>query len=206
MKAQQANIFSRSTLSRFRHNAFTLIELLVVVAVILVLVGISLKVMSIVNVKTGTARTLFVLEQTRNALDAYYSTVGTYPNTLDTKYDRLNGNTNSWGFDASLDPNIPNIKGLTYYLGYEPNPRAASWQKFASTVIVSGASHTNKPSTKPGFDKIITTNTVNTIVDGWGTEIIYTPTTNCDGFSLYSAGPDGNPNTKIDNIGIDKNE
>ena len=37
MKAQQANIFSRSTLSRFRHNAFTLIELLVVIAIIAIL-------------------------------------------------------------------------------------------------------------------------------------------------------------------------
>jgi prepilin-type N-terminal cleavage/methylation domain-containing protein len=202
MKMHDEEIINSSLSCRLRQCAFTLIELLVVIAVILILMGISLKMMSIVSNKTGISKTLFVLEQTRNALDAYYAAVGTYPNTTAIPYDRFIGNTNSWGFDAS--GTIPEVKGLSYYIGYEAHPRAASWQKFATTVIVDVGSYTNAVS-KPGFDKIVTTNKVNSIRDAWGHDIVYTPNANCDGYVLSSLGLDGQTNT-ADDIGITKNE
>jgi prepilin-type N-terminal cleavage/methylation domain-containing protein len=205
MKMHDEEILNSSLSCRLRQCAFTLIELLVVIAVILILMGISLKMMSIVSNKTGISKTLFVLEQTRNALDAYYATVGSYPNTTDIRYDRFAGSTNSWGFDASAEVKKYEKYGLTYYIGYEAHPRAASWQKFASTVIGSGGSHTNRPIPKIGFDTIITTNTVNTICDAWGREIVYVPNASCDGYVLSSLGLDGQTNT-ADDIGITKNE
>lgn len=190
---------------RSRGSAFTLIELLVVVAVILVLMGISLKMMSVVSAKTGTARTLYVLEQTRNALDAYYSTMGVYPNTTAIQYDRLK-DVGSYTFD--IKPFVKEVLGLSYYLGFEPHPRAASWQKFAMNVnpavIVGVGSHTNPP-VFDGANKIITTNIVNSILDAWGREVVYTPSTNCDGYTLYSKGLDGQAGT-VDDIGITKLE
>ena len=189
--------------SRRSLASFTLIELLVVVAVILILFGISLKMMNVVGRKTATAKTLYVLEQTRNALDAYYTTIGSYPNTTDIIYDHCVGNSPA-GFDISGQ--IKETLGLTYYLGYEPNDRADSWQKFAKTVIGGAGSHTNPPVTKVGFDSVLSTNSVESIKDGWGKDIVYVPNPNCDGYIVYSAGPDGNANTTVDNIGIDKNE
>ena len=190
-----------------RCRAFTLIEILVVVAIILILMGISLKMMSTVNSKTGVAKTLYVLEQTRNALESYYSTVGAYPNTLDIRYDRCTDDRSKWAFDASSS--IKEIKGLTYYLGYEPNARAASWRKFvinvSPAVIVPLKDHTNSPAIKVGFDPIISTNKVNSILDAWDQEIIYVPNANSDGYVLSSKGPDGVAGT-VDDIGITKNE
>jgi prepilin-type N-terminal cleavage/methylation domain-containing protein len=186
-----------------KSRAFTLIELLVVVAVILILFGISLKVMSVVNRKTATAKTLYVLEQTRNALDAYFASVGSVPNTTVIKYDRVVGQSAA-GFDVSEKLKDFEVRGLSYYLGYESRDRSDSWQKFAKTVIGGVGSHTNPPIVKVGFDAVMTTNSVDSIRDGWGREIVYLPNADCDGYTLYSQGPD--TSTGIDDIGIDKNE
>ena len=205
MKAQGAKTRSGCSTSSSYRRAFTLIELLVVVAVILVLMGISLKMMSVVSTKTGKARTLYVLEQTRNALDSYYSTMGVYPNTTAIKYDRLK-EIGSYTFD--IKSYVKEELGLTYYLGYEIHPRAASWQKFVMNVnpavIVGVGSHTNPPVFY-GANKFITTNTVDSIRDAWGRDVVYTPNTNCDGYTLYSMGMDGQAGT-VDDIGITKNE
>ena len=189
------------------HRAFTLIELLVVIAVILILVGISLKMMAVVTNKTGTAKTLYVLEQTRNALDAYQVSVGSVPNTTAIKYDYFNGGgKDKWTFDASAQVRGFETYGLSYFIGYDTsNPRYASWQKFARAVIVSGGIHTNRPITSAGSDKIVTTNNVVTISDAWDREIRYQPNPNCDGYVIWSVGPDGISGTK-DDIGITKNE
>jgi prepilin-type N-terminal cleavage/methylation domain-containing protein len=197
------------TIKRPRRGAFTLIELLVVIAVILILLGISLKMMSVVTRKSGIAKTLYVLEQTRNALEAYYATVGSYPNTTTNSYECCTGQSSA-GFDASAKIKANEVYGLTYYLGYQPLPRAASWQKFVRNVnpavISTVGSHTNGMINEVGFDGIMTTNSVMAIRDAWDHNIIYFPNATCDGYTLYSAGPDGNANTTIDNIGLDKNE
>jgi prepilin-type N-terminal cleavage/methylation domain-containing protein len=208
MNTVDAGISKCRLLGSLQRRAFTLIELLVVIAVILILLGISLKMMSIVSNKTGTAKTLYVLEQTRNALDAYYSTVGSYPNTTVIKYDRYDGGGKaSWGFDASSY--ITNVIGLTYYIGYESHPRAASWQKFvmnvSPAVITIVGSHTNPPVSMPGFDAITSTNLVSSIRDAWDRDVVYMPNASCDGYTLSSKGLDGISGT-ADDIGITKSE
>lgn len=186
----------------FSGKGFTLIELLVVVAVILILLGISLKVMNVVGRKTATARTLYVLEQTRNALDAYYASVGSYPNTTTVKYKHNVGNS-PMDFDASAELKAFEVKGLTYYIGYESRPRSETWQKFSRTVIGNVGGGTNPPIKKVGFSPVKSTNSVESINDGWNQEIIYDHNENCDGYTIYSKGPTGDP---ADDVGIDKNE
>jgi hypothetical protein len=56
-----------------------------------------------------------------------------------------------------------------------------------------------------GFDGIITTNDVYGIWDAWDRSIGYEPNANCDGYILWSNGPDGVRNTK-DDLGIAQNE
>jgi len=192
------------------HRAFTLIELLVVIAVILILVGISLKMMAVVTNKTGTAKTLYVLEQTRNALEAYSAAVGSYPNTTVIQYVHCIGRNTS-GVDLSgWISGTNNSYGLSYYLGYEDsNPRYMTWRKFVlgvnPAVIANVGIKTNLPPPMPGFDRIIITNSLESIRDAWDQELIYQPNANCDGYVLFSIGPDGAPGTK-DDIGITKNE
>ena len=205
MKAQGAKTRSGCSTSSSYRRAFTLIELLVVIAVILILFGISLKMMSVVGRKTAAAKTLYVLEQTRNALDAYYTTIGAFPNTTDIIYDHCVGQSAA-GFDVSAEIKKFEKLGLAYYIGYEANDQADSWQKFATTVIGTVSSHTNPPVTKVGFDSVLSTNRVESIRDGWNHDIVYVPNANCDGYTLYSSGPDGDAATTNDNIGIDKNE
>jgi prepilin-type N-terminal cleavage/methylation domain-containing protein len=201
MKAQRAKTRSGCSTSSSYRRAFSLIELLVVVAVILILMGISLKVMSVVSSKAGVAKTLYVLEQTRNALDSYYSTMGVYPNTTYIQYDRLK-DAGSYTFD--IKPHVKEVLGLSYYLGFESHPRAASWQKFAMSVIAGVETYTNAP-VYDGANKIISTNIVDSIRDAWGNDVVYTPNTNSDGYTLYSKGLDGKEGT-TDDIGITKNE
>lgn len=206
MKTGNQRIRCVSSSNRGR-RAFTLIELLVVIAVILILVGISLKMMAVVTNKAGTAKTLYVLEQTRNALDAYHVAVGSVPNVTIIKYDYFNGGgKDKWTFDMSKDVWSNEVYGLSYFIGYDTsNPRYSSWQKFARAVMVSGSIHTNPPISRAWSDKFITTNNVVTILDAWEREIKYQPNPNCDGYTIWSVGPDGVSGTK-DDIGITKNE
>jgi len=194
-----------SLVARRSLASFTLIELLVVVAVILILFSISMKMMGIVGRKAATTKTLYVLEQTRNALDSYFTVMGSYPNTTEIRYDHCVGQSPS-GFDASAEIKKFEKLGLVYYIGYEVNDRADSWQKFATTVINEVGSHTNLPVTKAGFDPVYSSNKVESIQDGWGSDVVYIPNPNSDGYILFSSGPDKNPTTTDDNIGIDKNE
>lgn len=194
---------------RLKHNAFTLIELLVVVAVILVLAGISIKMLSVVTRKAGVSRTLYVLEQTKNALEAYYAVIGSYPATSEMKYDHCVGQSSS-GFDASAQISATEHYGLSYYLGYDnSNARHASWQKFVMganpPVINLVGSHTNSPITKAGFDSIVTTNQVQSIRDAWDHDLSYTPGVGGNGYTLKSSGPDGIAGNS-DDLGVSNNE
>lgn len=189
-------------------GAFTLIELLVVVAVILILAGVSLKMMSVVTRKTGTSKTLYIIEQTRNALDSYCATMGSYPNTTTNQFKGWNRKgSDSWGFD----PNVAQFeeKGLTYFIGFDTShPRYRSWQKFVRDVdppVINYDGPRTNLASMAGFDRIVITNDVYSIRDAWGNQLIYRPNSSCDGYMLWSAGPDG-VSGNADDLGVGKNE
>jgi len=208
MNQDNQNRDIRAMISRRSLASFTLIELLVVIAVILILVGISLKMLSVVTRKAGVSRTLYVLEQTRNALEAYYVAVGSYPNTSEIIYKRSVGQ-NSTAFDISSQLADAEIRGVSFYLGYDTsNPRYATWRKFVmevSPAVIAQVAKTNLLFGKPGFDTITTTNKTDAIADAWSRWLIYRPNANCDGYVLFSLGPDGIPNT-ADDLGVSQNE
>ncbi len=207
MKTSNQRIGFVSSINHGR-RAFTLIELLVVIAVILILVGISLKMLSVVTRKAGVSRTLYVLEQTRNALEAYYVAVGSYPNTSETIYKRSVGQ-NSTSFNISSNLAAAEIRGVSFYLGHDTsNQRYATWRKFVMDVsppVIAPVSKTNVLFGMAGFDTITTTNQTDSITDAWSRGLIYRPNPNCDGYVLFSLGPDGKPNT-ADDLGVSQNE
>jgi len=187
---------------RKRRGSFTLIELLVVVAIILLLLGMSLKIMAIVNRKAATAKTIWILEQVKNALGAYYVAYGSYPPVgfVSYEYERTPG--------ASL-PAIPTnmnwSTGLVYYIYSEakhnPEPEAARWQHYLENIGGKGM----KPySNRVGAAWVFWSNNVHTIADAWGAELRYTAAPpDYQSYQLWSVGADGNnANGGGDDIGV----
>lgn len=191
-----------------RRKAFTLIELLVVVAVILILMGISLKIMGLVSRKTATARTVMVLEQVKNALNAYYAAYGSYPAVYTTKTVTpltLPANPPPTGFNTS--------RGLTAYLmtgrewqdGWAGNanvvgffnPDARQWNHYFKKLVEDGRvwreDVTNSALGGGGASWMDWTNSRVFFRDGWDREIRYQPMTSNDvqGYRLWSLGPNG---------------
>lgn len=189
-----------STGTRYRQRgSFTLVELLVVVAVILVLLGISLKVMSMVNRKAGVARTTWVLEQVKNALGSYYATYGMYPpvKTVGYQYEKT---------PMTSLPAIPAdmyySTGLVYFIfsGTFHNPEAQKWQHYLDGIGSYGqVPHSNKT----GFAWIYWTNSTHTIFDAWDKELRYECLSPYSTYRLWSTGPNqADNNGSVDDIGI----
>lgn len=184
-------------------KAFTLIELLVVVSIILILLGISLKVMSLVNRRGSTARTTWILEQVKNALGAYYSLYGTYPPTdkVTFVYEGL--------MPPPTDVIIPQSElqwstGLVYYIfsGSGHNPEAAPWQHYLAGI--GGTSMDPRTNVTVGAWRGGFTNRIHTIADAWGRTLHYSsPGPDYQRYSLWSDGPNGvNSNGLDDDIGV----
>lgn len=182
--------------------SFTLIELLVVVAIILILAGVSLKIMSLVNRKTATARTLMVLEQVKGALGAYYVAYGAYPNVATV------GSVAPYKLPSTLPPDLKTSRGLTACImsGYTIsdfknypntmaffNQEARRWEYYFDKI--GDRIRTDTPTNKAGAGGSIYTwtNATVTIWDGWDREIKYSPysTNNQQGYRLWSVGADG---------------
>lgn len=176
----------------FRSRAFTLIELLVVVTVVLILAGISMKVMSAAGNKAAVAKTNLVLEQVKNALAGYYLAYGAYPPVSNVK------SVAPYKQPASLlnDPSL--TRGLTAYLltGKEGtaltkayfNPEAAKWEHYLDGIY-SKSTGTN--GVQQGMSMIDVTNMNYTINDGWGNEIKYSsPGPDYQSYTLWSGGGD----------------
>lgn len=203
--------------SRRSLASFTLIELLVVVAIILILMGLTLKVMSMVNRKTATARTLVVLEQVKGALGAYYAAYGSYPNTT------TNASVCEYQMPSTRPPTTHTYKGLTAYIisgtaikklmggGYAGgqntmdylNSEASRWDYYWDKIgdfVYRKSAPTNSAD---GGSMYKFTNLTVVIHDGWGRDIQYCPmtTNNQEGYYLWSIGPDGaNNNRQGDDI------
>jgi prepilin-type N-terminal cleavage/methylation domain-containing protein len=186
-------------LSRRRNPAFTLIELLVVVAIILVLTGIALRIMSLVNRKAGTAATLRVLEQVKNALGAYYSTYGTYPPVTSVAYEYENTPLASL---PDIPPDMHYSTGLVYFIYSDPkhNPEAQRWRHY-----LEGIGWTGSPdySNRVGFAWVFWTNNYHTIWDAWDRELHYECRPPYSSYRLWSDGPDRNNNNGVgDDLGV----
>lgn len=190
-----------------RRSSFTLIELLVVVAIILILVGIALKITGVVGRQGGRARTLWVLEQVKNALGAYYTTYGSYPPVNSVTY--ILPYTDPASLPAVPDGGFGYTTGLVYYLYYVGNhpyhnsdPDAARWAHYLEDI----GGYDMKPmsnKSSSAFTWVFWTNRVHDISDAWGRGLYYSCPSPYQQFRLWSAGPNGrNENGAGDDIGV----
>jgi prepilin-type N-terminal cleavage/methylation domain-containing protein len=203
MKMHDEEIINSYLSCRLRQCAFTLIELLIVIAIILVLSGLTLKVMSMVGNKAGVSKTIMVLEQVKNALASYYSTYGSYPLVNGV------GAQVAYNQPPTLQINTNVSKGLISYLlagklQQNPpypaltlsclNPEAEKWEHYLkglySTRMVTNSSLQNQ-------SMMDYTNMAFTIQDAWDHDIRYTPQPDGQGYTLSSDGPTGVTNDDI---------
>jgi len=205
MKTHNIAVSSRFSSLRFRRGGFTLIELLVVVAVILILVSISMKIMALANRKAGVAKTTYVIEQVKNGLGAFFSEYGVYPPVTTIPY--------VWLADPSLQVTYSNSQGtcqwnvstgLVYFLQFDP--KASKWDHYIDPVLSSVSQNPTNIFSWPG-GHIIYTNNTQTIKDAWGNEINYVPANGYQGYKLWSNGPNGNNDSGAnDDIGVTTGE
>jgi prepilin-type N-terminal cleavage/methylation domain-containing protein len=187
-----------------RRSSFTLIELLVVVAVILILMGISLKVMGIVNRKASTGKTTWILEQVKNALGAYYSLYGTYP-PVDSVAFVYEGS-----IPSPTEVLIPASTagwstGLVYYIystDSHHNQEAKPWQHYLEGI--GGIDTDPKTNITIGAWRGGFTNKIHSISDAWGQTLRYKSyPPDYQRFLLYSIGPNGSDQSGGgDDIGV----
>ena len=160
---QGARLVSSRT-ARRSLASFTLIELLVVVAVILILLGISMKVLSIANSHAEKAKTLYVLEQVKNAIGAYYTQYGVYPpvDGVDYIYPKTLAST----LPAPPKGGMGYVTGLVYYIYsgayHNTDAEAATWQHYL-VGLDSGGSITGSGWDASGTIKMDWTNATHTI-------------------------------------------
>jgi len=188
-----------------RRSAFTLIELLVVVAIILILAGISLRIIPMINNKTATARTMAVLETVKCALGAYYSTYGSYPNVssvTSTSPDKMPGNPPQ---DDKSSPGLTKyiMTGTEFGNVSDPmrgffNSEASRWQYVWKKLVDDGRVYSDVPtnliySFQEGYSWKDWTNKNVSIRDGWDRTIRYQyyNSNNIEGYRLWSLGPNG---------------
>jgi len=200
MKMHKREVSNFRLSYRLRRSAFTLIELLIVIAIILILSGISLKIMSMVGNKTGIAKTTVTLEQVKNALAAYYATYGSYPpvNSIKT--------VAPYNQPTTLATNSFLSRGLMAYIfsgaGVYPaitqaylNSDAARWDHYLSGIYSESKNLTNIVQ---GLSTAPLTNIVFTICDAWGNELRYSPQLpDYQGYTLSSGGATGSTNDDI---------
>lgn len=149
MKMHTVGASSRLVLFQLRRTAFTLIELLVVISVVLILVGISFKVMVGIGQKTTKANQIELMQKIKNVLACYYSANGCYPPSDTWNSGSLyRNNINQFRILRNGDPvdetdgiifsltttNYPTAedhyssRGLLYYL--YADPQASKWAKY----------------------------------------------------------------------------
>lgn len=183
--------------------SFTLIELLVVVGVILILFSISIKVIGLANRKAGVAKTIYVIEQVKNALAAFHAEYGCYPPVSTISY--------TWLRDPSITAMYPSVSdwnvrtGLVFYLKYYGN--CARWAHYVDPVLSGvSANPSNVEVTVTGVTPPYT-NLTRSIYDAWGKEIRYAPGADNQSYSLWSCGPNYTDDAGTnDDIGVFINE
>jgi prepilin-type N-terminal cleavage/methylation domain-containing protein len=96
-------------------KGFTLIELLTVMAVIVVLSGLILSVISYVNKKAGRTRAVNEIGAIAAALENYKADNGVYPNDADVSSGYSKGNTDNLDARTQGDPATYTKAGLVLY-------------------------------------------------------------------------------------------
>jgi prepilin-type N-terminal cleavage/methylation domain-containing protein len=200
-----------------KHLGFTLVEMLVVVAVIGILMGIVLKLQSLVGHRTARALTVSRLQNVASCIEEYYRVYGEYPpGGYRTGYESGSDGPKppDWGLmQRSAEEDDPGFNrfgttGLVYYIMASDasfrNLKADGWaEQWGMGVGFVGyhVAHTNEPSIS-GWGDVDWTNAAYALVDGWEGPFYYeSEEPHRQSYRLWSAGPKGGTNDPQDDIG-----
>lgn len=222
MKTHAIEISNYLFAVRSRRRAFTLIELLVVIAVILILFGISFKIMVGIGNKTARATVTWKMEQLKNALATYYCVNGCYP-PGDTwnKGSFYNSDPMFLGspskpicetdgviFDVGVTNSYPTAvdgftsMGMPYYLFQDP--QAFKWANYLVGVMNKAyAMPTNTVYAGGTTPAGSVQNSYIRFIDEWGQSYHYecSSSNNYQSYRLWSYGPD-HTNGTSDDVGF----
>lgn len=190
-------------------RAFTLVELLVVVAIILVLVGITLKVAGLATEKSAKMKTNHIIEQVKNALAEYYTLNGTYPPGDKAAYGHSPVEyVTPPGTIRSKYPTCPDWEsstGLVYYLAYSQG--ADRWSQYTKGVVPNSwyGIIVDDLTFQGGQAIPAFTNNIESIHDAWDHELHYTSssTNGYQSYRLWSDGPSSSTNDDIGTTGAE---
>ena len=198
-------------------KAFTLIEMLVVIVIIGILMGIILRLASLVHDKVGRAKATARLEQLKNCLEEYYRVYGIYPPAVFMGYESPSEVDHKKPPD--WDSIVSGIKegggrvprknlwpcttlgttGLVYFLMADGasfrNSEADRWQEYfgKSGCHMYGVAHQDNDSWQWGFEygHFDFTNMGYTFWDSWDKDYVYVPRDpTFRSYQVWSAGPD----------------
>ena len=200
-----------------KHLGFTLVEMLVVVAVIGILMGIVLKLQSLVGHRTARALTVARLENVASCIEEYYRVYGEYPpGGYRTGYESGNDGPKppDWGLKKrAAEEDNPGFNcfgntGLVYYIMASGasfrNPKADGWAEQWGMGVgygSSGVAHLEEDPV-PGWGDVDWTNAAYALVDGWDGQFYYeSEEPHRQSYRLWSGGPKSGTNDLDDDIG-----
>ncbi len=172
-------------------RGFTLVELLTVIVIILILAGITMKLMALINQKTAVARASGDIERIKNALTEYHTINGCYPPAGKMRREK-EGEIG----EGSVRPSegYGYSDGLTTYLF--PDEGDAPWAKYLDGMLRTP--NVYREGANPVGGKSVWSNKVHTIRDPWNNDYVYTSSPPFQAYLLYSVGPDGTAETADD--------
>ena len=197
-------------------QSFTLVEMLVVIVVIFILMGIVLKLQSLVGAKTATASSFARMENIKACLEEYYRVYGEYPpqaanvGSYSTYYQsgEEGEKPDNWldikaaGQNADPSFNMSVDTGLVYHLQAAGssfrNPHWERWHEYFQGAGYHAwrVAHTNERV--PDWGQADFTNMVYYLLDAWDRQFMYRCEPPYQSYEVFSSGPDGAPDTEDD--------
>lgn len=192
-------------------RGFSLIELLMVVVILLILIGITTRVVVYVNTKTGIGKAVGEMERLKNALVEYHATFGIFPPVnrdvianITVSPPQPRDETMVWVLTSTVPPvSLPDYgcyTGLSYYLWAAEIIERGRWDHYIKGMDSTGS------YADSGFlgGWLYYTNGTKNCYDPWGRNYRYESYQPFQSFRLWSLGPDAAD--PADDIGINWSE
>lgn len=169
-------------------RGFSLVELLMVVLILLILIGITTRVVVYVNTRAGIGKAAGEMERLKNAIVEYHATFGILPPVNPTVLGGRSNtmlwvHSNTWPAVA-LDFHC--YTGLAYYLWSDDIPERSRWDHYIKGMDI------HPDYSDSGFigGWVFYSNAVTACRDPWDNDYRYESYSPFQSFRLWSLGPD----------------